>query len=463
MPRFLAYLGGPVIGALVAFTMLPWLCRFLGPEHWGRLALATAFAGLGAAFCIPGSSLVLARHMLAISPMERHRLIATLLHVGVLSALIMAALLSTAWVLLPEEWRSASGLGWREVSLALATMVLTVPWSLAIDSTMLDGRAWWYTVGLTGQAIAWAVVSGLCVLSEQGAEISLFAGQTAGAAVLCLAGLLSLRGSLMSLPTLVWLREVMRLAPTALAGSFGESAAAALERSLLTSFVGAFQLGIYAHAQQWRGPIQMLAKAGSRSVWPMTLTEARTPASEFSATHRTWLPIHLVIANASVGMLLIGGEVIGWLTHGRFVGAQWPAGALLAVLLIQNSGRPQIGWLYACERGNAISRLIVISTGASVIALVVLVPAFGLVGALAAALVQGIVLRLGVHHACRGTGLPHQDGAVLMGLAAIGLSALSAFLLQSNPLLRWMLAALSPLLFLALWTTMRQREDAHQP
>lgn len=457
MRRFLAYLAGPVASGAIGFVMLPILTAHLDAAHWGRLALATALVQLGGACAGLGAGIVLARHFQGSDANARRSLISTLAASTTAVAAIAGGLVAVLWLVIPGV-----PLGGLDLALALATMMPTALWTLAVDVTMLDGRVRWYTIGLSAQALCWAAAGATAVHMPEAREHALFIAQASGALALGIAAVMAL-APYASRPIRIWLIEIHSTAPRAVGSSLAETGLTAVERSLLTGLVGPAVLGLYVHAQQWRTVAQMLAKAGARSVWPKTLEEARLPGSNYPATRQIWLPLHLALAAAASGMLLAGGEPIAWLTHGVFAGAQWPAGCLLAILLIQNSGRPQIGWLYANGLGNSVSNLTMASAATGAVLLFALVPLLGLGGALTATAVQATALRLGVHRLCRNANLPRQDGPVLVGLAVIASSALAAWLLADRETERRILACGIALGLGVLWTMKRRRKDATQP
>jgi len=133
--------------------------------------------------------------------------------------------------------------------------------------------------------------------------------------------------------------------------------------------------------------------------------------------------VYVGIAALAIGFALIGRDFLELFTHGKFTEAAPYAAALLALPLVQLSGRPQQGTLFAFGRGNFIAAVRILAALAALAALLALAPPFGIAGAVAALYVQALVVRIAFQiGARRDRATPWQDGWPLFGLALTALA-----------------------------------------
>jgi O-antigen/teichoic acid export membrane protein len=210
-------------------------------------------------------------------------------------------------------------------------------------------------------------------------------------------------------------RQLRTLFPAAVGGNIGENVQLLVERNLLATHLGFGPLGLYVHSQQYRAMAQWCVKAVGRTIWPVTLADARDDR-DFQLTASAWNLAFTALGIGGIFFALFGNEFVAALTHGKFTAAAPLVAGWLAVLLVQNTGKPQVGLMYAAGQVRTYTRQIVMSMCVGVALLWVLIPKFGAAGAFAAIALQHVTLRVLVHYAAaRIRDVPFQDELAIFG------------------------------------------------
>lgn len=400
--------------------MLPVMTAVLGPADFGLFALVAAITAVGSVFAGIGASYVLAAHFHSEELAERRRMVSTSMALSLGVGAIYGATLFGLWAGFGENWRAISAISWQAVVLAIFAMILSAPWIIASDILTLKGAASRFTAVSIMQSMIWAVAVAVSLHVFDLGLMSLFVGACAGAAAAFAGSMIVLREYLEPCIDARWVKELWKVAPRSTVANALSTLRTLIERTLLSAHVGVAQLGIYTHAQQYRNMVGMGAKAVSRGVWPVTLSDARDECSAFEITGRAWNVVHFGITAAGIAFATIGRDAIALLTHDKFTEAYVLVAAWMAYLLIQNSGRPHTGVLYALGLGRKYAGIVAVSSIAAIGLLFLLVPILGIEGAILAAFVEMILLRVGVQvYARRVRRIPFQDGWVLGGSVLI--------------------------------------------
>ena len=117
---------------------------------------------------------------------------------------------------------------------------------------------------------------------------------------------------------------------------------------------GAAAVGNLNHAKIYGNFSMSVTNAISRALWPVNLHEANEDGGQFFNTGQIWPLVQVVFLLTGVFMALLGGEIIGWLTNGKFYEA-WPVSvAFIAAFLIQTAGKPQTASRHAtaCQQAS---------------------------------------------------------------------------------------------------------------
>lgn len=410
------YLAGSVATTLLSFVTLPLATRILGPANYGVFALGATVAGFGSTLATLGTTFFVGNRFNEAGRDERRVLISTMVARTAFAASLWSVLtLAVAW-LFRDQLSFLADVPLKGFALVLFGAVLNTPWVIAIDVLTVEARAVFYAVSLVIQGLATAVVILLSLYVFDLRGMSLFVGNFAGclaafaAAMLVLGPYLSLRG--------VAVRRGLgqrKFLPT----QSLEAVQPLVERTLLANYVGFTQLGNYSHSLAYRNLLLQGTNGLSRAVWPVTLAEARAGTS-FTVTGRAWAAAHLAVAMVAAPLTLFGETLISVLTHGKLTGAWVFLAPWCIVVILQCTGKPATGVLYASGEASAVARIGLLANIVVLVGLFVLVPTLGAAGAVAAVLLQALVFRVTLQLAARRrASLPFQDGGAIFACALV--------------------------------------------
>ena len=425
--RLLWNWGAPAVQTVTAIAMLPVITAVLGPAEIGAFAVVMSAAALIAAVSGMGSTYLLSAHYPTAEPAERRALVSTMICVSVAIAALAGLAGVASWPLLVASWPAIADIPVTSVALAMAATVAAAPWIIALDTLTLRGQARPFAAVGALQAVLGAGVTtvglhvldlGLTALFVSTLAVSLLAG---------MAGLLLLRRDLAPRISGRWLIECLRVGPIMSGAHILETLHNAIERMMLTSTVGLAALGLYAHSQQYRNMAQIGVKGLARSVWPVSLDEARSPQASYALTNRAWQTMTVGVTFIGVFCAFIAEDIVRLLTHGKFTAAAPYITLWMIYILVQNTGKPQIAALYANQRGVALGWIGQGAGAFGILLLLLLIPWAGLAGAFAALFLQQLSRRVAVHYyAGRVAPTPFQDGWAVAGGGLI----LGAFLVN---------------------------------
>jgi O-antigen/teichoic acid export membrane protein len=250
--------------------------------------------------------------------------------------------------------------------------------------------------------------------------MALFVGHGAGGVVALVGSLAALSRFFKAKIDWALVKEAAHLGGWTTVSSLAQQARQTVERAALSRFTGLHDLGLYVHAQQYQTLALLGCQPAQSAVIPVLLDEAKEREPRFTRTARASNVLFLGVSIFGVAVALFGREVIGLLTHDKFNDATPYAALLIAVVLIQISGRPQLAHLLANGRARYTSLCNIFAAAASILTLVVLVGRLGLLAAISASAIQFLIFRvasgLDPHARAR---LPFQDGWAVTGIAAI--------------------------------------------
>lgn len=418
------------IQAALSFAVLPITTRVLGPADYGIFGLLSALSSFGVMVAPMGATLYLQANFASMDFGALRRFISTILILGSGILLVIGGALYAAWFTVLPHWAEFSGMPTMALHLILLSMVFSFPWVLANDLITLGKRAEVFTAVMITQTVvsSTTVITGLYVFGW--GMLSLFAASLAGALVTFGGALIVLRPYLGAAFDAKSLRTLWLPGLTTVAGNLLETVQMNIERVLLSLHLGMSQLGLYTHAQRYKELVGMPVSIFGRAVLPTALAESRDLSSPFTMTRKAWNSAYLLITVAGVTFATMGKHVIGLLTHGKFTQAYPYAVCWMVFLLFQFSGRPQVGTLIAHGHMTFYSKSVVIATCCSMVALFVLIPAFGGMGAIAAYAIQQVILRTAIRYRTRLLRkIPFQDAWLLAGIFFIlGTWGLSEYL-----------------------------------
>ncbi|TDR76728.1 lipopolysaccharide biosynthesis protein [Paludibacterium purpuratum] len=402
---FLSSIGVP----LISLAALPLYTTRLGPSHFGAFALGATIAGLISGVAGATSTLSLPHQLSILEGRDRtHYLSAVLtasLLVGLLCLVFIYPLYTQASNLFGKDY-----LGRKSLLLALLAGVLNAMWTASVEILGIEGKAKTYAILTFAQALINIAVVSFCIFSLGENDNALFYGFIAAAALGTFSAIvLFLRPtSLSSLK--MWLPKACAGSTSAVSASIAENGKLAFERSYLAGFAGFAALGLYSHAQYYKNATMTLLNALSRGVLPTALEEAKLPQPTFAVTQEVWDIVQIFVACVCIGFAFIGRDVIAFLTHGKFTDAASYTVALLIVLLLQTAAKTHAMLLLGRGLGNLYANLNTASIGIAFLSLFLLVPHFGVWGAIISMYIQVFLHKIGQYIATkRITKLPFSD------------------------------------------------------
>jgi O-antigen/teichoic acid export membrane protein len=448
MRRFSLYFLPSVFSGALSFVMLPLVTRVAGPREYGIFALVSAYTAFGSALATMGGNYIISHRFLGASEEEQRQVASTVSLLAITTVSIYGILLLSLWRVLPgTQYTPIIGVG-----LAVLAMIIAQPWVGALDIVTIRGEAGTFAAVAIAQALVTSVVLLFGLYKLHLGVTAFFLSQLAGAVVAFAGALVALRGLFHWRLDRRVLRELRSLGFISAVGNVAESTQTGVERTMVSLHSGVAQLGIYSNSQSYRTFASLPVGAIAKSVWPVTLREAADPNSRFSRTKEAWDIAYIGLTGAGIFLATMGDLVIGVLTHGKFTEAYRFATFWMMFLLMQNSGKPQTAILFRLGGGRRYARLVVMSTFVGMAALVVLVPPFGLWGAVAAATVQQLFLRASIQIGARSfRRTPFQDGWAVFGILYIATVSLARSYLGGSPQANAVILAASTavLLFLA--------------
>lgn len=411
---------------VTTLVTLPFATSVLDPRDYGAFALVTGFVNVAAVVASAGHSLVVAAHLGTVDSRRRREMVSTIFALALAVSTIVGALTLAALELARTHSSTLAQAPGSGAALAVIAMILFAPWYMVGDVLSLDGRATAWAVIAIAQSV---VNTGALLLSifvfGIGAR-SLFIGLVAGNAAQLIGSTVAIRADLGFHLHASWVREVARTGPAVLFGSLAETGRTVVERAALGAHSGLARLGIYTHSQSYRAYMIQITNPLGRSLYPVSLQEARDPQGDFPITHRVWGFAQWLVIPAALILLFYGRTLIGLLTHGKFNDAAPLAVAWMMVLAVQMAGRPQNMTLLALNRGRTLATLQAITTIVGIGVLVAAVPFFGVAGAIAGQAAQQVTFRIGLSvFARRVRSQPFQDEWVVLGMAIVGAAVLT--------------------------------------
>ena len=412
-----------VIQALLGVALIPLATRILGPEDYGVYGMAIVVVGLVGALCETGAAYVLYGHFADVQEGERRELFSSLLVLCAATGIAAATLLWALWPLLGRFDSILASLTPMEKALACLAIPCRTIWAIASPILIAQMRSNWVAACLlvqTGTGFAMVLVS-LYVFGLERA--ALFWGNTAGAAAGVALALYAIGRSAWAAPRMRWLRKVARLAPGAWLAGVADNLRAAVESGAVARATGSAGLGNYNHARLYYGLLLQGTNGFANVLWPLALQDAKDRTSQFLRLRLAWNFVYLCLTLTGLSFIFFGEHIVSLLTNGKFDQAASWVPFFVIYLLIQNAGKPATAVLYNANRGNTLSALRVVSTSAAVVAILMLVPRFGVTAAIAIGIAEMTLIRIFIQVTARRIQTtPFQDQWVLLGCAAISVA-----------------------------------------
>jgi O-antigen/teichoic acid export membrane protein len=416
-------LAGSILQGILALALIPMATFVLGPEDYGVFGMAVVVVALVAAVCETGSAYVLYGSYSALNEPERARLQSTLIALAFLLGFLATVVVFLVWPVLAHHVPLLSQLTRSETWLLCLTIPLRTIWAIMNPILIVRERSEWLAASLLLQSAVNMLVILICLYLLESGRSALFWGQSAGLLACMVVPMLLLRRSLWAPLEMRWLRQVHDVALGAWFAGLVENARATLESALIVKAVSGEALGNYNHARFYQGLMTQGTNAFANVLWPIALKEAQIANSRFSRIRPIWDLVYAGLACVGVGAVFLGDELVSLLTHGKFVQAGAWLPWLVVYVLLQNAGKPVTAIIYAAKKGNLYSSIRISTVLVAMLALMLLVPSYGVEAVLVVAIAEMLVTRVLLTIVARGIGIvPFQDQWVVLGCLLIVLS-----------------------------------------
>ncbi len=416
--RFLHLLAPGLLQAAAGILVLPLATRILTPEDYGIFALvtgvtvaATAIAALGSSFILGNRFDTRAEHA------DNIRIVSTMMWLVLFTGLALSLIVVLGFWVGQKYSPLISAIPLSGVLFAAIDLIASALWGVATSVAVLARMTRQHAAFASARALINPLIL-LCVLFvlKIHGPSALFAGLGA-------AGVVSLIGSWRV--TRPYLRprfdrhlavEAVRMGGWLVLANFAEAIERIVERWALAFFVNVRSTGLLTHAQIYPSMLMLGIRPALQTAWPTLRDEATHATPSFPKGRYLAHLMGLAFCLSSLVLALAGTEMIGLLTNNRFVDAAPIAAILVSVAGLRLAGRPQHAVVVA--NGYAGTAALVNGLSALVGALLalLLVPFWGLNGAVAAQAGYGLVF-LGLLHILsrRIRSAPMLDGVALCG------------------------------------------------
>lgn len=417
LTRALYYSGASICGALIYLGTLPLATRILSPEDYGIYALVLSATGVIAAFATGGVGLVLFSDIPVSNQEEQRKLVSsTLVYSIALASIIALGLLLLAMI---PSWISRKlpelfGNGWW-LSLAAFGALLEVPWLICMELSVIKGEAKRVFWPLLFRSLVTAGVLLACLYFFKLETSALFVSYFVGNLVLA-SFAAALLWQYLCRPRIDLMKMLARTTPPHILSGGAASAGSLVANSALTASAGVRAVGLYNHAQYYSNCMAMLVKAMNRAVWPENLEEARREESDFALTGRVTRVLFVVELSAALFFLSVGEPLIGLLTNQRFNEASEIVVLMMLLVVLTSTARAHQATLIGGKKVRLYGTITLVSDLCSIGFVILLIPLYGIFGAIMAKALQLIVTRgLVVIMARKLRRVPFQDAIGLAG------------------------------------------------
>jgi O-antigen/teichoic acid export membrane protein len=386
------YAGGLVFQRLISLVLLPISTHFLVPAQYGHLEVLLAFADIAGLIFGLSLSPTLSRYVGAVSGWDERRLVCARIF-GV--AAIVAVLLGGASMIfagtiaqLIPGLPTTSG----EVRLLVVTLSLEGLLDTGLTWLRIRGQARAFLMLTIGRSLLYAVVAVPLLAAGLGVRAMLTAGAVASVVEILGMAWVVLPETGVTLRGIKWGPLAIYCGPLLLSGIAG-FALGSFDRLVLVDWVGPAELGIYGVAVRVGAFTAALLQPFH--MWWMPKRFIVLAADSGAKRTADTVAIGLVITMlGAVAVTLTGPLLIQWLTAPAFHSATRYVGWLAIIYAVQESGSLVEVGCYLRRDGFAPLLFQVVSGSVAIALYFLLIPHFGVAGAIAATLVAQIVRTL---------------------------------------------------------------------
>jgi O-antigen/teichoic acid export membrane protein len=218
-----------------------------------------------------------------------------------------------------------------------------------------------------------------------------------------------------------WLREIVQTGMPAIPHSVTDVAGNTLDRFVIQHWLNLSSLGIYAHAQTYRGIFINVTKAYSRTMIPNFLelfaTGSPRLAQTLESTASAW---YLCITVGGILVTLFSPELVHVLTHGKFDAAAKLVPLWYLFVFAHSMGVPFTQYLLSVRRNGLMSASSILLSIVTMALVIAGTWRFGVVGAALAAAGGATGLHLARYILARRLGCPYElESGFVWGVGAL--------------------------------------------
>jgi O-antigen/teichoic acid export membrane protein len=343
------FASAPAFGAMISFASLPFLTHYLGPRDYGIFALYSIVASFVGAAANPGALSYLSGKVKENSNLNNE-------FFSIFICGMVAGFFSTLLIFL------ASIAGARLIDISITSLFLaciaqyiSLPWLLSMDYLVVKGDAKPFAL----VSIASATFSPLCsytwLMFGGAAELALFVGAICASLVqalgaTCIIGKLEYKKFDLHVffeLKAFWIATFLNRLLEWVYGVF--------ERTVASSLLGFYALGLLSHSQQYRTVVNTLCKVVIRAYWSTSLEEAVIRPPLFVKSRRIWRLVDYFVLSLALIFAAFGQYFINLLTNNKFGDAGLFACGWMVMLIIQNASRPAMFIFHATLKGKFVS------------------------------------------------------------------------------------------------------------
>lgn len=405
-----------MLQGLLGIALIPLTTYVLNPSDYGVFGMASVILALVVAVCEIGSAYVLYGYYPVLDEAQRAGLQSTLLTLAMLLGLLSASVLLLIWPTVSQYVPLLSDLTRLEKWLICLTLPLKTSWSIMNPILIVRQRSEWLAASLLLQSVVNMLVILICLYLLETGRLALFWGQWIGLAVCLAVPLMLLRRSIWVPSEMRWLHQIRSVAFGAWFSGLIDSTRATIEGTLIAQVGGAEALGNYNHARLYQGLMTLGTNSFANVLWPIALKEAHLADGRFKRIRPAWELVYASLTCIGVGAVFVGDELVRLLTHDKFMQAGAWLPWLVVYVLLQNAGKPATAVLYAAKKGNLYSNIRILTLLTAILALLLLVPAFGVTAVFAVAISEMFMTRVLLSMAAKRIGrVPFQDHWMVFG------------------------------------------------
>jgi O-antigen/teichoic acid export membrane protein len=385
------YAGGLVAQRLIGLLLLPINTHYLSPAEFGHLEVLLAFSDVGSLVFALALPATLSRFVGSVEGWNERRLICARIFgvAGLIAVALGGSSLLLAGVI--AQWlpgNATSG----EIRLVLAALTMEGLLGTGLTWLRIRGNAPAFLTLTLGRSVLYAVLAIVLLMSGFGVPGLLMAGAAASIVEALATARVVLPDTGITLRGIQWWSLAIFTGPLLLSGIVG-FALGSFDRWVLIEWVAPAQLGLYGVATRVGGFTAAVLQPFH--MWWMPKRFIVLAEEGGARRSASTVALGLVITMLGAAGVTLGGPLlIRLLTSPSFYGASQYVGWLAIIAAIQEAGALLEVGCYLRRDGLAPLLFQVVS-GATAIALYfLLIPPFGVAGAIAATLVAQVVRTL---------------------------------------------------------------------